>query len=202
MIRTRLGRLLAGLSAAALVTGLGACSAQPGTALSVGGTTYSEKDITEAAAQYTQMTGSDSIPRYQYVWSLATIPVFLATASSMGVTIDDATLDADLQQLNDGQTLKEIPDTINPALREILRYEFVYNALQTSGVDATAFNAAYDQTLQAMPVSVNPRYGSSAPSSSTGQLDTALGDVVTAQELAQQASPDGGTDGGTSQSGN
>jgi len=184
VIGTRWRRLLAGLSAAALVSGLGACSAQPGVALRVGDDTYSEKDITRASEQYAEMTGS-TVERYQFVWSLATVPVFLDAAQSMGVTVDDATLDANLKSLVDSQSLTDVPDDMSPALREILRYEFVYSTLQASGVDPTAFNATFDQALADVDVSVNPRYGSSAPSTTTGELDTTLGDVVTAQSLAQ-----------------
>ncbi len=178
-----------GLSAAALVSGLGACSAQPGVALEVGDTTFSEGDITQASEQYSAMTGN-TIERYQFVWSLSTIPTFLDAAQSMGVTVDDATLDTNLQSLVDSQSLKDVPDDMSPALREILRYEFVYSTLQTSGVDPTAFNAAFDQARAGVEVSVNPRYGSSAPSAATGQLDTALADVVTAQSLAQSGGSD------------
>ncbi|MCI1641693.1 MAG: hypothetical protein LKI58_01455 [Actinomyces sp.] len=201
MIRTRTGRLLAGLSAAALVGGgLGACSAQPGVALQVGDTTFTEADITQAAEQYEAMTGS-SVDRYQYVWSLSTIPAFLDAAESQGVSVDDATLDADLQSLVDSQSLTEVPDDLSPALREILRYQFVYSELSSSDVDPTTFNAAYDAAQKSIPVTVSPRYGSAAPTSSTEGVSTALADVVSADSLASDESGSTGPDGGTSQSG-
>ncbi len=176
MIRIRLRRALAGLAAVGAAIGLGACSAQPGVALQVGDASYSEADITTAAAQAKEMFGSD-VSREDLVWSLVSASNVVDLGTQHDVTVSDDDVTAVIQQEVTQQYIASAPDNLNPALNEILRAQLVANELQqASGADTTALSQELATVQEAADIRLNPRYGT-LDSTNTPTAST-IGDVL------------------------
>ena len=190
MFHTRHGRVLAGLSSLALVSGLGACSAQPGVALQVGDTTYSEADVTQAVDQYDQMFGQDP-GRSDFVAALANAHHILEMGTDHGIVVDDATVDTQIEAAKEQQTITDVPDHINHALMDLLRMQLTVSELQAKVSDTQQLSDELAQKQAQADLHVNPRYGTLDENNQI--VPMTFGDVVSGGSSA-------GTD--SSQSGN
>lgn len=198
MIRGRWGRFLAALSALGLAVGLSACSANPGVALEVGDTTYTEADITTALDQYSEMFGQDA-GRQEFVWTLARYATVIPVGDTHGVSVTEQDVTDQLQAAVDQQQIASVPDSLNHALSDLLRAQLVVSGLQSAVPDTQALNDELTQALSSTDVSMNPRYGAYSIDGTPGSV--LLGDVVDADELAAATGP-GQSGDGSGQSGN
>ena len=197
MFHTRKGRVLAGLSSLALVAGLGACSAQPGVALQVGDTTYTEADITQSIDQFDEMFGQEP-GRSEFVAALASAQYIQEMAKDHDIVVDDATVQSQLEAAKQQQSITALPDNLNHALVDLLRMQISVSDLQSKVSDTSQLTKELSEKQSTADVRLNPRYG---------QLDSAnqiisskFGDVVSAESA--QSGADGSGSGNGSESGN
>lgn len=195
MFSVKSAAMVAAASVAAL--GLGACTAQPGTALSVNGVKYSEAQITEGVQDYAELTGT-TLDRSTVVRMLPDALKFTELANDLGLQASDADVNAYLDKLVSSGQVQKPADGIGTVMTEILRYTVISSELNT--LDQDQISAAGDefQKISAdQVVSVNPRYGTMTADGTT--VLPMFGDVVDATTLAAQQSASGSSD--SSQSG-
>ena len=77
------------LMAATAALLLGACTAHPGTAVSVGGQSYTDAQIAQGVEQYASMSGQKVAPA-QLVWLMPQVQNIITLGKDLGVTVSDA----------------------------------------------------------------------------------------------------------------
>lgn len=201
MIRSR-KRALTALAAAGLALGLGACSAQPGVAAKVGGTTFSEAEVTSAIEQY-DATFGQTVERSQMISGLIQSAFLEQMGNNNDITITDSQVDDALESLKSQGTITEIPSPLSEGLYDLFRGELASTQLSNTGRDNDDLNAEYTQLIADTPVTLNPRYGTF--DASEGITTSLPADVVddSTLEASTTDTGDGSESGGTSdQSGN
>ncbi len=192
MFSVKSAAMVAAASVAAL--GLGACTAQPGTALSVNGVKYSEAQITEGVQDYAALTGT-TLDRSTVVRMLPDALKFTELANDLGLKASDADVQSYLDQLVTAGKVKKPADGLGTVMTEILRYTVISSELNS--LDQDQISAAGDEFKKISAdqvVDVNPRYGTVTATGTT--VLPMFGDVVDATTLAAQQS--GSTDSGQS----
>ncbi len=192
MFSVKSAAMVAAASVAAL--GLGACTAQPGTALSVNGVKYSEAQITEGVQDYAALTGT-TLDRSTVVRMLPDALKFTVLANDLGLKASDADVQSYLDQLVTAGKVKKPADGLGTVMTEILRYTVISSELNS--LDQDQISAAGDEFKKISAdqvVDVNPRYGTVTATGTT--VLPMFGDVVDATTLAAQQS--GSTDSGQS----
>ncbi|WP_160159388.1 hypothetical protein [Actinomyces culturomici] len=192
MFSVKSAAMVAAASVAAL--GLGACTAQPGTALSVNGVKYSEAQITEGVQDYAALTGT-TLDRSTVVRMLPDALKFTELANDLGLKASDADVQSYLDQLVTAGKVKKPADGLGTVMTEILRYTVISSELNS--LDQDQISAAGDEFKKISAdqvVDVNPRYGTVTATGTT--VLPMFGDVVDATTLAAQQS--GATDSGQS----
>ena len=158
MFHTRKGRVLAGLSSLALVAGLGACSAQPGVALQVGDTTYTEADVTQSIDQFDTMFGQEP-GRSEFVSALASAHHIQEMGADHGIVVDDATVESQIKAAEEQQSITTVPDDLNHALVDLLRMQITVSDLQSAVSDTSQLTQELAEKQASADVRLNPRYG-------------------------------------------
>mgnify|MGYP001719121307 CR=1 FL=1 len=192
MFSVKSAAMVAAASVAAL--GLGACTAQPGTALSVNGVKYSEAQITEGVQDYAALTGT-TLDRSTVVRMLPDALKFTELANDLGLKVSDADVQSYLDQLVTAGKVKKPADGLGTVMTEILRYTVISSELNS--LDQDQISAAGDEFKKISAdqvVDINPRYGTVTATGTT--VLPMFGDVVDATTLAAQQS--GSTDSGQS----
>ncbi|MDO5719506.1 MAG: hypothetical protein Q4P05_02095 [Actinomycetaceae bacterium] len=145
-------RLAAGISALAIVTGLSACSAQPGTALSVDGKVYSEDEVSAASQELSEMFQTPYT-------SVDIINMLIPSQSAISVAkkhniemSDEDVRKAMATQIEDGA--EEMSDTSV----DVLRSSWMIGTLQQTLDPETATNELLE-ALNNSDIDLNPRYG-------------------------------------------
>lgn len=145
-------RLAVGISALVIATGLTACSAQPGTALSVEGKVYSEDDVSAASQELSEMFQTPYT-------SVDIINMLIPSQSAISVAkkhniemSDEDVRKAMATQLEDGA--EEMSDTSV----DVLRSSWMIGTLQQTLDPETAANELLE-SLSNSDIDLNPRYG-------------------------------------------
>ncbi len=199
MFSSKSAAMVAAAAVAAL--GLGACTAQPGTALSVNGVTYSEAQVTEAVADYKELTGQ-TLDRSTVVRMIPDSLKFTELADAIGLEASDDDVKTYLDDLVAAGKVTEPSDGIGQVMTEILRYTVISSQINSLGQDeiATA-SEEFTKISDAQQVEINPRYGTVAADGSI-QLPK-FGDVVDASDVlaaqtdsGQSVDPESGAQSG------
>ncbi|MDC4233704.1 hypothetical protein M3T53_08295 [Actinomyces sp. B33] len=166
-------RIVAACAAAIGAVALSACAAHPGVALSVDGRTYTEAEIDEGIAQYSQMLGKH-LDRPQFVLGLPATETMTRAAESMGVAATVEEIDAFVAEKQAEGTIGPIDGEISSTMYDILGYllnsERVNAAAAGMSADEIAdLQARINEISSSQRVEVNPRYGT---------IDEALGKIV------------------------
>lgn len=175
-------KLAAALTAASIgVISLSACSAQPGTAVSVNGVKYSEDEVTQGVFDYKELTGK-TFDRSTVVRMIPDALKFTELAQQIGLQASNEDVDAYLDTLiADGKVAKPSGD-IGPVMTEVLRYTVISSAINTLDHDQLALvTDTFNKIVASQQVKVNPRYGT-ASSDGTIALPK-FADVVDASDL-------------------
>lgn len=164
------------------VFGLGACTAQPGTAVSVNGVAYTEADITRGVEDYATLTGQ-TLDRSTIVRMIPDALKFTELAEDLNLEADDAAVQAYLDNLVASGQVVAPADGVGTVLTEILRYTII-NA-QMSALDQETMMDVHDtfqKIAASQEVEINPRYGADVRNGLPA-LPT-FGDVVTLSDIA------------------
>ncbi|WP_175954849.1 hypothetical protein [Schaalia sp. Marseille-Q2122] len=157
--KARIATWTAGL--AALFT-LSACAGNPGIALSVGDTVYSNDDIAEGVAQISEMAGHPVDPPL-LVNSMSRAAIITELAKQNGITVADSEVVEFLKgQVEKGEFVTVPEGELATVTRDYLRLQMVSDklgAVITDPAQAEAANELYADLLQNTPIEVNPRYG-------------------------------------------
>lgn len=175
------------------ILGLGACSAHPGTAVSVNGVNYSEADVSDALSQYAELTGQP-MDRATLVAMLPDALKFTQLANENQISATDEQVNEFVASLVDQGRIHAPSGDFSPVLTEILRYSVIKAQLDQMGQDALATLAEdYKEIAATQKVDINPRYGTITED---GSLKAPIfGDVVDASVFtADQTS--GGAESG------
>jgi len=175
VFHTRKGRVLAGLSSLALVAGLGACSAQPGVALQVGDTTYTEADVTQSIDQFDAMFGQEP-GRSEFVSALASAHHIQEMGADHGIVVDDATVESQIKAAEEQQSITTVPDDLNHALVDLLRMQITVSDLQSAVSDTSQLTQELAEKQASADVRLNPRYGTLDQDNQI--VSSTFGDVV------------------------
>lgn len=169
-------------AASVAVFGLGACSAQPGTAVAVNGVKYSESQLTEGVQDYAELTGQ-TLDRSTVARMIPDALKFTELAQEIGIEATDANVAEYLDQLVAQGKVKEPADGIGAVMTEILRYTVISSKLNTLDQDAVAAaGERFKEISAAQTVEVNPRYGTVTAQGTT--VLPVFGDVVGSVDLA------------------
>lgn len=157
--KARIVTWAAGLTA---VFTLSACAGNPGTAMSVGNTSYSNADVAAGVAQISEMAGRP-VDTPVLVGAMSRAVLITELAKQNDITVDDSTIsDFIAEQVAQG-TLAAVPSgELSTVTRDFIRLQMITNELSTSITDPAKIeevNAQYAELVQNTPVEVNPRYG-------------------------------------------
>ena len=171
------------LMAASAALLLGACTAHPGTAVSVGGQSYTDAQIAQGVEQYASMSGQKVAPA-QLVWLMPQVQNIITLGKDLGVTVSDADVAEQVSTLVASGQLKAPSADLGPVMTDFMRYLAVrtkISQLQLSPEQMQELGQRL-QHMNANPdVQVNPRYG--AVNQQTGETQMSLfGDVVRLSE--------------------
>ncbi|WP_026460397.1 hypothetical protein [Schaalia suimastitidis] len=168
-------KMLAVIGSVAAVAALGACSAQPGTAVSIGDVAYSEAELDQGVAQISVLLGRE-ISRTELVYGLPQFAHINTIGDERGLGIDEANVSTELGALLAAGRITAIPENPGRIVEDFVNASAVARDL---GADIEPLLAEAQAT---MPVSVNPRYGQFDELS--GQFQRVpLGDVLPIQFL-------------------
>lgn len=155
----------AALSAAALIGmfGLGACTAQPGTAVNVNGVAYTETDITRGVEDYATLTGQ-TLDRSTVVRMVPDALKFTELAQELGLEANDEDVQAYLDGLIASGQVVAPKDGVGKVLTEILRYTIIEQQMGVLDTQTLMDAQQHFQEISASQrVEMNPRYGTALP---------------------------------------
>ncbi|MCI7513899.1 hypothetical protein [Schaalia hyovaginalis] len=186
-MRVKTAALIAAASIVAL--GLGACTAQPGTAVSVNGVAYSEADITRGVEDYAELTGQP-LDRSTVVRMVPDALKFTELATELDLPAGDEQVQAYLDDLVASGKVAAPEHGIGKVMTEILRYTVISTQINTldQATVATA-QEKFQEIADSQQVEINPRYGTSLPDGTTALPKFA--DVVDTADLAALEGSDG-----------
>ncbi|MDO5034252.1 MAG: hypothetical protein Q4E01_02575 [Actinomycetaceae bacterium] len=145
-------RMVVGATGVAVAFALAACSAQPGVALNVNGTTYSEDEVSNAAMQLTELSGQPySTAGVTYMLMLEPVMRDLAKANGIEFSEEDAR--------NALAAVKEMTgEPASEAAVTVVRTSQLYSLLERT-LPPEQLSQEITETLAALDLEVNPRYG-------------------------------------------
>ena len=158
----RKARILTWTAGLAAVLTLSACTANPGTAMSVGDTVYSNADIAAGVTQISEMAGRPvDTPVLMNAMSRAALITELAKQNNITVA-DSQIADFIEEQVAQGTLATAPSGELSVVTRDFIRLQMITNELSATITDPAqieAVNAQYAELIQSTPVEVNPRYG-------------------------------------------
>lgn len=182
-MRTTVARVVAGVGMAVVaLTGLGACSAQPGVAVRVGDHTYTEAQIDKVYDEIAASTGQE-LRRDQLVWALAGLPSVRAAATELGIDHSDAAVTELLDAQIAAGNIRKPAEGFSPQTREAITYLVIASQFRTGGFSqeqAARAAEAEKKALEQAPPEVNPRYGKGLRGAGSTDALVTFGDVVPA----------------------
>lgn len=187
VVRVKTAALIAAASIGVL--GLGACTAQPGTAVSVNGVAYSEADITRGVEDYAALTGQ-TLDRSTVVRMVPDALKFTELADELDLAAGDEEVQAHLDGLVASGKVVAPEDGIGKVLTEILRYTVINS--QIGALDEQTVAEAqqkFQEIAVSQQVEINPRYGRALPDGTA--VPPRFGDVVELSDLAAAEGAEG-----------
>lgn len=173
-MRLKFAAMLAVLSIG--VMGLGACSAQPGVAVSVNGQQFTDADIARGIADYAELTGQTLQPT-SIAHMLPDAMKFTELAQQLGLEASDEDVQEYLDTLIESGMVAQPEGEIGTVMTEILRYTIIGNQINAMDENTVAIaKDIFDSITEAQQVQVNPRYGTVAEDGSL--IAPLFGDVV------------------------
>lgn len=153
--RRLLSRIAVGLSAVALATSLGACSAQPGVALVVDGSTYTEDQVSQATNEVSSVLGQP-IKNHDITTVLALADSYIEVGKAHNIEVSDQ----DVRNFY-AKRSEETGRLSDPAVK-VLRVSQIFQELSTS-VPSDEIGTQIGQLQADRDIEMNPRYGTVDP---------------------------------------
>ncbi|WP_143236761.1 hypothetical protein [Actinomyces urinae] len=144
-------RIVVGASTVMATVALAACSAQPGVALKIDGTTYTEDEVSEAAQQLSQISGQQ-FPTAGVVYVLAQGAAVREVADQHGVEFSDE------DARNALASVQSPGEPVNEAAVGVVRINQLLVLLQ-GDLDQQALAQEVTEAQKNKDVELNPRYG-------------------------------------------
>lgn len=194
MTSIRRSRALLLAASAALL--LGACSAHPGTAVSVDGTTYTDAQIAQAVEQYSAMSGQQ-VGAAQIAWLMPQVRQVITLGEELGVRVSDSEIAEQVSALVASGQLKTQVDELGPVMKDFMRYLAVrtkISELQLGQEQMQKLGQRLEEIKAALHTQVNPRYGTVNPQTGEAQPNL-FGDVVKLKDALGSLSLPGGQQG-------
>ena len=177
-MKRKIAAMLAALSVGALT--LGACSAQPGVAVSVNGHQFTEADVARGVADYAELTGN-TLEATSIAHMLPDAMKFTELAQQLGLEASDNDVNDYLNTLIDSGMVAQPADGIGTVMTEILRYTIIGNQINAMDENSVAFaKEVFDSIAESQQVQINPRYGTVSEDGSV--IAPIFGDVVRLSE--------------------
>lgn len=146
----------------AAVFTLSACAGTPGTAMSVGDTTYSNADISAGVTQISEMAGRP-VDAPLLVGAMSRAVLITELAKHNDITVDDSKITEFIaEQVAQGTLVTAPSGELSAVTRDFIRLQMITNELSTAITDPAKIeevNAQYAELVHNTPVEVNPRYG-------------------------------------------
>ncbi|MCK6211000.1 SurA N-terminal domain-containing protein [Georgenia sp. EYE_87] len=172
LIRTAVALAAAGLA-------LAGCSAQPGTAATVNGTTISENEVDEATSEFIALTGQQDVTPVAVLNTLVEGELLDPIAIEAGYAVSDAEVEQFFLEQASAAGATQRPDVESEAFLDLGRYLLQYNEIYASP-DAQAIFAEAETARQEADIEVNPRYA---------QTDDSGAFVPTVRDWIHQGEP-------------
>lgn len=174
--RTISRRLAAFALAATVSLSVAACqgSASPGAASYANGIAITERQVSEATEQWTQLTGQ-SMGRVQVVEGLTTAVLLDDAVAQIGLELTDETVEAELQNIIDYYGSELTVADVTPSTRMLIRSALIGQQVQTAGNEENL--AFVMEAVNGADVKLNPRYN--VTSDANGFVLMPLGDAIT-----------------------
>ncbi|RRC95526.1 hypothetical protein [Schaalia canis] len=157
--KARFATLAAGLAA---VFTLSACAGNPGTAMSVGDTTYSNTDISTGVAQISEIAGRP-VDTPVLVNAISRASLITEFAKQNNITVADSEIEDFAKAQVAAGAFAAFPEgELSAVTRDFLRLQMLTDKLSaviTDPAQIEAANAQYAELVQNTDIEVNPRYG-------------------------------------------
>lgn len=144
-------RIVVGAGTVLATVALAACSAQPGVALNIDGTTYTEDEVSEAARQLSQISGQQ-FPTAGVVYVLAQGEAVREVANQHGVEFSDE------DARNALASVQSPGEPANAAAVGVVRINQLLVLLQGK-VDQQVLAQEVAEVQKGKDIELNPRYG-------------------------------------------